>query len=440
MANTVLWTNAGAQTLVDTATIAAATDELTAVGHGLSDLTEVRVQALTGGGAILVEGAPYFVRNSTVDTFQVSASPGGVVMDFTADGGADVYLPVPLYPAKGLRQAFSGLLGRGDVTGGFSARPGVFPQAGANDHVTVTATQWTVIDLVAVVGHAAGPYPVAHEAETGNLVPADGTNPRIDALDLQVQDDDEDASTEKRGRVVYVTGTPAGSPSAPTLTLNSERLAAILVPAGGSPAPSIQTGPRFTATRGGIIPVRNSSSYPAAGGRYPGLTIYNMDTGAVEIFDGSGWVILNPLNTPTVENWQDGDYDFTNTSFGTTFTSGTYASCSVVWTAPLSGQVRISYAGALLRKTTGGGAGNARISPRTRTGSTVGSGTIIEDASFDRNLRTGDTGFDARFDFGKSHILSGLTPGSVYNTQLLHMVSSGTGNTSDRRVSVEPVT
>lgn len=293
MATTAFPLNAGDGTSVGTATIAAATDQFTIAAHGLTNLDEVRVESLTGGAVgTLVEGAPYYVRNAATNSFQLSPSPGAPVMDFASDGGAAVVRSEPVYPAQDLRDVFSALLGRGNVSGGFKARGGVMPNGAEDAHVGVSGTTWSVGDLTAVVAASGGPYLVAHDSESSALNPADSTNPRIDALDLQVQDDDADGSGFRRGRVVYVQGTPAASPSAPTQTSNSERLATITVPAGGSPAPSILAGPKFTTARGGIVPVKDSSNRPATGGLYKGLMAYNWATEQLDVNTtalSSGW-------------------------------------------------------------------------------------------------------------------------------------------------------
>lgn len=287
--------NLGGVTSVGTATITAADDLLTITAHGLADGDLVMVDALTGGGSILVEGAKYHARNVTADTFQISATRGGAVIDFASDGGADVFSAVPSYTAQGMRRIQSGLLQRGDFSGGFAARAGVFPNASINEHVSLGATTWTVNNLVAVVVHStAGPYVVAFTGDSGSLDPADGTNPRIDGLDLQVRDDDEDASGFRDSRIVYVPGTPASSPVAPAVTANAERLVTILVPAGGTPAPSIDTTPRFTVARGGVIPVDDEAAFPTAGGRYEGQLLFNNETNQLiaNLNAGSSWGVM----------------------------------------------------------------------------------------------------------------------------------------------------
>lgn len=288
--------NLGGQTLVqDNATVTASTDRITAAAHGLSD-GDLVVFADIVTVTALVEGAKYYVRNATTDDFQVSATRGGAVLALDADGTVDVYSAVPSYTGQDMRRIQSGLLQRGDASGGFAARPGVFPNASTTGHVSVSGTTWTVQPRTVVVNHAtAGPYLVAFAGDSGSLDPADGTNPRIDGLDLQVRDDDEDASGFRDSRIVYVPGTPASSPVAPAVTTSSERLATILVPAGGTPDPSINTGPRFTVARGGVVPVADSTAYPGSGGRYEGLLLWNSATDqlVVNMNAGATWQVLS---------------------------------------------------------------------------------------------------------------------------------------------------
>lgn len=292
--------NLGAVTLVGAVTITAGDDVLTRAAHGLAEGDIVMFDNVAGGViGVLEADTKYYVRNPTTDDFQVSGSRGGPVLDFALGGAADAYRAFPSYSAQDMRRIQSGLLQRGDATGGFAARPGVFPNATTTQHVTVAGTTWTVAALVAVVNHStAGPYIVAYPGGSGTLNPADATNPRIDALDLQVRDDDEDASGFRDSRLVYVTGTPASSPSAPTTTANSERLGTILVPAGGSPAPSIATRPRFTVARGGVVPAENAAAYPGSGGRYEGQLVWDseLDALVVNLNAGSTWGTIASAN------------------------------------------------------------------------------------------------------------------------------------------------
>ncbi|NUP24021.1 MAG: hypothetical protein HOZ81_49800 [Streptomyces sp.] len=70
-----------------------ANDALFSVAHGLADgdrviLMNVFAESLPTG---LVEGAAYYVVNSTTNTFKVSNSAGGAAVDITAVGGGEGY-------------------------------------------------------------------------------------------------------------------------------------------------------------------------------------------------------------------------------------------------------------------------------------------------------------------------------------------------------------
>lgn len=66
------------------ATGVAATDVVTSTAHGYSDGDPVAFSSLSGG-APLVNGTTYFVRDSTANTFKVAATLGGAAIDLTTD-------------------------------------------------------------------------------------------------------------------------------------------------------------------------------------------------------------------------------------------------------------------------------------------------------------------------------------------------------------------
>lgn len=69
--------------------IDAGTDRVTIVGHGFLDNDPVLLTNLVGGAA-LTNNTKYFVRNSTVDDFQLSATTGGAAINITTNGTVDV--------------------------------------------------------------------------------------------------------------------------------------------------------------------------------------------------------------------------------------------------------------------------------------------------------------------------------------------------------------
>lgn len=205
----------------------------------------------------------------------------------------------PEYNARELRRLDATLMTPG-VIDRFGARSGVRP--GGLDAVTIAGTTVTVRDLCAVVYTAAGgtqtgPYRVALQEETHALDPADGTNDRIDAIDLQVRDDDEDASTFRDARSVYVVGAPGATPTPPALTDNSVRLAEVLVPAGGTPSPSVTYVAPFIVALGGVLPVRDATERPTVG-LYDGMALFRLDTGAIETREAGAWPIVASTHVP----------------------------------------------------------------------------------------------------------------------------------------------
>ncbi len=275
--------------LVGSVTIIAGDDTFTLAAHGLTDGTLVEFRNVTGGAVGLLEDeAEYYVRNATTDDFQVSGSPGGALIDFVLGGAADVYTSGPSYAAVDLRRFDTFTLHPASVDR-FGAREGVRPHSTAA--VTVSGTTYTVNESLLTVypreTSTSAPYRVAVESTSGSLNAADGSNPRIDALDVQVQDDDEDGSGQRRARVVYTAGAPASSPSAPAALDNAFRLATITVPAGGSPVPSVTTEGQFSHGPG-VLPVRVTAERPAAG-LFEGMYIDQRDTDLLYRWTGSAW-------------------------------------------------------------------------------------------------------------------------------------------------------
>jgi hypothetical protein len=294
----VSWINTDGTTVVGTATIASSV--FTKTAHGLTNGTAVTFDSITSGAiGILIENHEYFVRNVTTDTFQVSDTPGGELM-VIASGGAQIRLAMPEYAAVDLRRldAIHAHPASADRLGG---RTGVRPHS--TEAVTVSGTTWNVADTLAWVypreTSTSAPYRVYIQATSGSLTAADGSNPRLDALDVYVQDDDEDGSTQRQvPPVLYTAGTPASSPVAPTLASGRLRLATILVPAGGSPAPSVQTPAPFGEAPG-ILIARNSTELPSTG-MPEGAYVDRRDTDTLYRWDGSA---LQPVASQASYNY-----------------------------------------------------------------------------------------------------------------------------------------
>jgi hypothetical protein len=206
-----------------------------------------------------------------------------------ASGGAQVKTAAPEYSAMDFRR-FAALGAHPGSVDPMGARTGVRPHSTAA--VTVAGTTWNVRDTLAWMypreTSTSGPYPVIIEAASGSLTAADGSNPRIDALDVYIQDDDEDFSGQRRvPPVLYTAGSPASSPTAPTLAAGRLRLATILVPAGGSPVPSVSTQAQFSHGPG-ILPVRTAAELPTSG-LFESMYADQWDTNILNRYDGATW-------------------------------------------------------------------------------------------------------------------------------------------------------
>ncbi|MSR87537.1 hypothetical protein EXS70_05245 [Candidatus Peribacteria bacterium] len=120
-----------------TFTATAATDIIAATAHGL--LNGDRVAFTNSGGALpagLSAVTEYFVKNSTTNDFQVSATPGGSAVDITGTGsGTHTFTDGILY-CKGSLITYTG------------KKTATFTAVAANDTITATAHGFQNRDIV----------------------------------------------------------------------------------------------------------------------------------------------------------------------------------------------------------------------------------------------------------------------------------------------------
>lgn len=107
--------------------------------------------------------------------------------------------------------------------------------------------------------------------------------------------------------------------------------------------------------------------------------------------------------------------DVTNFN-STTYTLGT-PTVGVAFAAPTSGTVLITWGGRLNLNTAT--AEVLLLSAEVRTGSTVGSGTVIAASDDDWAVEIGKTGAD-RLGASRSRPITGLTAGTTYNVAVRH--------------------
>jgi hypothetical protein len=145
--------------------------------------------------------------------------------------------------------------------------------------------------------------------------------------------------------------------------------------------------------------------------------------------------LLNQAFPAAVSNRQDTDGNTTSTTYTATLSAGSAA--GVAFTAPSSGSVLVLFGTASYQS---GTANDNKSAPQVRTGTTVGSGTIVYAASDSDMLLQRLTGSGEAARGTSFAIVTGLTAGSTYNAQLLHKVSAGTGNFLFKFITVIPLT
>jgi hypothetical protein len=137
-------------------------------------------------------------------------------------------------------------------------------------------------------------------------------------------------------------------------------------------------------------------------------------------------------------------YAFSDATFSTSATTATTSGGAVVGTsfvAPPSGAVKVTISG--LVRITSTSEATVFLSAVIATGGTVGSGTILHDATSDASLRLRkpDTSGSTQSELMASYVRlpsTTLTPGATYNAYLKHWVTASTGLIGYRRIFVEP--
>jgi hypothetical protein len=126
----------------------------------------------------------------------------------------------------------------------------------------------------------------------------------------------------------------------------------------------------------------------------------------------------------------------------TAYTAGS-PQVGVTFTAPTSGTVLILFGARPQTNTIGV---RCHVSVAVRTGSTIGSGTVIAAASDQCSVETGQptvaggAGDGSRLQASRHRVITGLSPGSTYNARTEHKVSvAGSGNVFFRNIDVIPL-
>jgi hypothetical protein len=151
--------------------------------------------------------------------------------------------------------------------------------------------------------------------------------------------------------------------------------------------------------------------------------------------DLSAGTTVKALDTPpTVVDVEPDTFTFNSTAYGIDVDSGTHLNCGVAFTACTTGRAWIAYNASVDNDTA---AQSTLCTPVVRTGSTIGSGTVVRAASdVDALAGAGTDGIH----IGGNVLQTGLTPGVTYNVRLEHRVTGGIGTLLRRSVLVGPAT
>jgi hypothetical protein len=160
------------------------------------------------------------------------------------------------------------------------------------------------------------------------------------------------------------------------------------------------------------------------------------EAGRVWQLNASGiWELMNPgAGTPVqAEN----SNTLTSSTVWPSFTAGSPV-VGVAFVAPPSGRVFVTVTG-YLSSTVNGRRG--LMCYEIRSGSSIGSGSVISAASDDRGVNgsaavtSGGTSF---FNASARVMHTGLTPGASYNARTMHATTGGATTIHNRRILVEP--
>lgn len=202
-----------------------------------------------------------------------------------------------LHRARGYRQLLGSLLGSGVSGVASSGALAVTEKSGTPTMSVDVAAGGCVI--ASSRSTAQGTYHAYNDAVVNvPLSAADATNPRIDRVLVQVRDEEQDAGlTDNDVRIFVEQGTPAASPTVPTISVDDYlELAQVLVPASATSITNsdITDKRRQVVARGGVLPC-TATTRPSS--PFVGQQIYETDTGNSRLWNGSSWVLLPGRHT-----------------------------------------------------------------------------------------------------------------------------------------------
>lgn len=195
----------------------------------------------------------------------------------------------PTYSAGQFRLALSGLF---TPSGALGVRSGILNAESWAP--SISGSTLTVAPGRAVVQGATtttqGAYLAAMPTSQTLTIPAaSATYARWDLVYVRVWDNEVDSSGLTQADIVYLAGTPAASPSLPSIPAGQTglKLIQVTVPASGGGSPTAQIVGPYTAARGGVVPVYSATDEATL--TEPGQLSLRLDTGRVRRLLAGTW-------------------------------------------------------------------------------------------------------------------------------------------------------
>ncbi|MER8083852.1 hypothetical protein ABTZ57_01485 [Streptomyces sp. NPDC094048] len=329
----------------------------------------------------------------------------------------------PAYSSQQFRQALTALLNPGGI--GLRAQPGVRPGSGLG--VTISGSTLTISTGAGVVQGGSsgtqGPYLLVSDTPVTKTVDAAAaTNSRVDLVYARIRDTDADASGARDGDILYLAGTPAASPVAPTPSDPSYiTLATVNVPAVGGGSPVVSYSMRaYTAAAGGLTIGQVAPPAPYTG------QLWDSGDGPRR-WDGTQWRYLR--YDPQVSNQSSAPSSYGTTGAWVDFTSAQWT--PITFVVPPSRMVWVSIGAAIQNTTTA----TSTVWVGWRA-----SGGYTRAANESNAIST----WGSRIYSDRRILLTGLTAGaSVVITPQWNVSSAGTvgsvTRTTDGQLTVEPI-
>jgi hypothetical protein len=196
-------------------------------------------------------------------------------------------------------------------------------------------------------------------------------------------------------------------------------------------------------TLGGQIEYTSSDSFVKAD--YPGLRAIRVgEEQPVLTVDLPDSYPIDPGTAGSVPQPSQAVEATDQTVSSTTFAAGSPA-CGLAFTAPASGNVWVGWYGFLTMAISTASQKRVALGWELRTGSTIGSGTVItaaEDVTRVVSFASSDIDAGLQMSAGARYLVTGLTPDDPYNVRTMHKLSSTSGVTSsvlERVINVDPV-